>query len=155
GAADAALPNFVSIAPFRLFSPAAHGPGFLGPRYASLTVGESNAYSTRPSAEGEGQALQVENLAPARERAREHAAARLRLLEEMQAGFSAGRPDAAVQSHQTAYERAVRLLGAEAARALSLDGEPDRLRDAYGRNLFGQGCLLARRLVEHGVPFVE
>ena len=29
------------------------------------------------------------------------------------------------------------------------------LRDAYGRNLFGQGCLLARRLVERGVPFVE
>ena len=30
-----------------------------------------------------------------------------------------------------------------------------RVRDAYGRNLFGQGCLLARRLVERGVPFVE
>ena len=29
------------------------------------------------------------------------------------------------------------------------------MRDAYGRNLFGQGCLLARRLVERGVPFVE
>src|SRR5947208_8865801 len=33
GAADAALPNFVSVAPFRLFSPAAYGPGFLGPQY--------------------------------------------------------------------------------------------------------------------------
>jgi len=29
------------------------------------------------------------------------------------------------------------------------------LRDRYGRNLFGQGCLLARRLIEKGVPFVE
>src|SRR5262249_60494127 len=35
------------------------------------------------------------------------------------------------------------------------DKEPKELRDRYGRNLFGQGCLLARRLVERGVPFVE
>src|SRR5262249_10143960 len=33
--------------------------------------------------------------------------------------------------------------------------EKDSVRDAYGRSLFGQGCLLARRLVERGVPFVE
>src|SRR6185437_14181693 len=39
--------------------------------------------------------------------------------------------------------------------AFNLDEEPPILRDAYGRNLFGQGCLLARRLVERGVPFVE
>src|SRR5262249_14432959 len=36
-----------------------------------------------------------------------------------------------------------------------LGDESKELRDAYGRNLFGQGCLLARRLVERGVPFVE
>src|SRR5262249_23266551 len=33
--------------------------------------------------------------------------------------------------------------------------EPAEVREAYGRNRFGQGCLLARRLVERGVPFVE
>jgi hypothetical protein len=155
GPTDAALPNFVSIAPFRLFSPAAHAPGFLGPRYAPLTVGESNAYIPRPPTEGEANALQVEDLSPARALAREHAAARLRLMQETQADFLSGRPDPAVQSHKTAYERAVRLMGAEGAKVLRLDGEPAQLRDAYGRNLFGQGCLLARRLVEHGVPFVE
>jgi uncharacterized protein (DUF1501 family) len=42
-----------------------------------------------------------------------------------------------------------------AAKAFNLEDEKDALRDAYGRNLFGQGCLLARRLVERGVPFVE
>src|SRR5262249_9191681 len=36
----AELPNFVSIAPYRFFSPAAYGPGFLGPQYAPLVVGE-------------------------------------------------------------------------------------------------------------------
>jgi uncharacterized protein (DUF1501 family) len=42
-----------------------------------------------------------------------------------------------------------------ASRAFDLDQEPARLRDSYGRNPFGQGCLLARRLVERGVAFVE
>ena len=42
-----------------------------------------------------------------------------------------------------------------AGKAFDLDEEPARLRDAYGRNRFGQGCLLARRLVERGVPFIE
>jgi uncharacterized protein (DUF1501 family) len=41
------------------------------------------------------------------------------------------------------------------ARAFNLDEEPAALRAKYGRNRFGQGCLLARRLVERGVPFVE
>jgi hypothetical protein len=40
-------------------------------------------------------------------------------------------------------------------RAFNLGEEPAPLRDAYGRNPFGQGCLLARRLVEAGVTFVE
>ncbi len=43
----------------------------------------------------------------------------------------------------------------ESAKAFDLDDEPAGVRDAYGRNRFGQGCLLARRLVERGVPFVE
>jgi uncharacterized protein (DUF1501 family) len=42
-----------------------------------------------------------------------------------------------------------------AARAFDLEEEKKELREQYGRSLFGQGCLLARRLVEHGVPFVE
>ena len=40
-------------------------------------------------------------------------------------------------------------------KAFSLDQEPDRMRDLYGRSAFGQGCLMARRLVEAGVTFVE
>src|SRR5439155_25197579 len=58
-------------------------------------------------------------------------------------------------SHQSAYERAVRLMKSAAAKAFDLDDEKSAARDAYGRNLFGQGCLLARRLVERRVPFVE
>jgi uncharacterized protein (DUF1501 family) len=50
---------------------------------------------------------------------------------------------------------AVRMMRSESVKAFHLDSEPDKLRDAYGRNQFGQACLLARRLVERGVPFVE
>src|SRR5687767_15024556 len=44
GREDAALPNFVSIAPFRVFNPAAYGPGFLGPQYAPLLVGDNQNF---------------------------------------------------------------------------------------------------------------
>lgn len=46
-------------------------------------------------------------------------------------------------------------MKSEAARAVDLTQEPDPVRQAYGHGRFGQGCLMARRLVEQGVPFVE
>jgi hypothetical protein len=47
------------------------------------------------------------------------------------------------------------LTSSGAKRALKLDQEPDELRDRYGRTVFGQNCLVGRRLVEAGVPFVQ
>jgi uncharacterized protein (DUF1501 family) len=70
-------------------------------------------------------------------------------------GFLANRPGVPVQSHESAYRRAVKMMRSSASKAFDLDEEPAALQDAYGRNPFGQGCLLARRLVERGVPFVE
>ncbi len=81
--------------------------------------------------------------------------ARTDILQQMERDFVANHPGVSPQSHQTAYGRALRLMRTAARTAFHLDQEPARLRDAYGRNLFGQGCLLARRLVERGVPFVE
>ena len=46
------------------------------------------------------------------------------------------------------------LTSADAQKAFNLDSEPDALRDRYGRNQWGQQCLLARRLVEAGVDIV-
>jgi hypothetical protein len=155
GADDATLPNFVSIAPFRTFSPAAHAPGYLGPQYAPLIVGESSLRYGPRNADDYEKSLQVENLSPPAKLSREHADARLQLVRDMQREFVTQHPGLSPQSHQTAYTRAVKLMHTSAAKALSLEEEPAKVRDAYGRNLFGQGCLLARRLVEHGVPFVE
>jgi hypothetical protein len=53
------------------------------------------------------------------------------------------------------YDRAMTMLGSERLRrAFDLSREPESLREAYGRTTYGQGCLLARRLVEHGAKFV-
>ena len=52
--------------------------------------------------------------------------------------------------HQKAYGM---VLG-DAKKAFDMSQEKDALRDKYGRNFFGQSCLLARRLVEQGVPFI-
>jgi hypothetical protein len=62
---------------------------------------------------------------------------------------------AAAADLEGSYRRAYDLIGSERLqRAFDLDREPDRVRTAYGPHLFGQGCLLARRLLEAGVSLV-
>jgi hypothetical protein len=152
---DAGLPSFVSIAPYRQINPAAFEPGFLGPVYAPLIVGEAGAMAAGQVAGSPEQALQVQDLALPAGVSLAQGETRARLLEEMEQDFVKARPDAAAASHYTACMRAVRLMRSAGARAFNLEEEPASVRDAYGRNRFGQGCLLARRLVERGVPFVE
>ena len=54
------------------------------------------------------------------------------------------------------YQRAINLvISGKARKAFDLSAEPDPVRDNYGRNTFGQSCLLARRLVEAGTRVVE
>ncbi|MBM3995083.1 MAG: DUF1501 domain-containing protein [Planctomycetes bacterium] len=58
-------------------------------------------------------------------------------------------------THDSSYDRAFRLLTSQRAKdAFNLNLESDRTRDRYGRNTFGQSCLLARRMIEAGVRYV-
>ncbi len=156
GDESAALPNFVSIGPYRTTNLAAYNPGFLGPMYAPFLVGDvTPALAQQQLADGYRTALQVADLQPASAIASSRQAERIELWRSLGQSFVATRPDVPAESHRAAYERAVRLMNRDAAQAFDLTQEPDKLRDAYGRTLFGQGCLLARRLVERGVPFVE
>jgi len=156
GRDDAPLPHFVSIAPYRFFNLGAYGPGFLGPKHAPLIVGDSNVnFQVRQDANAYEKALKVDDLVPSKGISRAQADARIELLEDLEKDFVAARPGVAPLSHKTAYARAVKLMRTEARKAFDLDEESDSVRDKYGKNLFGQGCLLARRLVERGVPFVE
>jgi hypothetical protein len=159
GAEDAPLPNFVNIAPSRIFSPAAFTSGFLGPQYAPLMVADqgNNQFGFQQPGQQPNtrDALRVQDLAPPREITRAQEDARIGLLEQLERDFNERHPSVSPRSHRTAYDRAVRLMRTAASTAFNLDDEPAGLRDRYGRGLFGQGCLLARRLVERGVPFIE
>ena len=142
------LPSYVSINPFRAFSPEAYGPGFLGPAWSPLVVGSETDKDKNVS-------FQVRNLQPAGRLSSPQIDARLNLLSTLEASFLAERPDGPGSSHLQSYEQAIRMMRSDAVSAFQLDEEDDMLRDAYGRSTFGQGCLLARRLIERGVSFVE
>jgi len=77
------------------------------------------------------------------------------LLARLDAEYGARGGKGRVEDHQAVFGKARQMVLSSQLRAFDLDREPDRLRDAYGRDGFGQGCLLARRLVESGVTFVE
>ena len=102
-----------------------------------------------------GQPLEVRNIRSTTEVSLPQTDSRLDLLASMENDFRSQRPGLSADSHQSAYTQAVRMMRSEAVGAFNLDEEPAELREAYGKNRFGQGCLLARRLVERGVPFVE
>lgn len=145
------LPSFVSVNPFRAFSPAAYGPGFLGPSWSPLVV-ES---AMTGDEENRSVSFEVSNLKAADGISTQQADARMQLLTSLEHDFLAKRPGGPGTSHVQSYERAVRMMKSSAVDAFNLDSEDAVLRDAYGRNPFGQGCLLSRRLIESGVSFVE
>jgi hypothetical protein len=153
GDESAELPNFVSISPFQVFNPAAYAPGFLGPRYAPATVGANDPPGAAQTA-GYAQ-LKLDNLNLPSGVDLDQSTKRLQLWNTLEQGFSTSHAGPSAAAHRLVYERAVRLMRSQAASAFDLEQEPHEVRDAYGRGRFGQGCLLARRLVERGVPFVE
>lgn len=153
---DAELPCFVSIAPFRFLSPEAYGPGFLGPRYAPLVVAENGLDNfNRNGDQDVAKLLKVQDLDLPAGVSETRGLARADFRDTLDSDFLAEHPGAVGEAHRTAYRRANTLMRSSSVKAFDLKEEKDALRDRYGRNLFGQGCLLARRLVERGVPFVE
>jgi uncharacterized protein (DUF1501 family) len=86
------------------------------------------------------------------------------MLEEIESNFMNSRRGELPRAHKDVYRNAVNLMTsrqmaafdvAKADPALGLEAETDAMKEAYGRNGFGQGLLMARRLVQVGVPFVE
>ncbi len=148
------LPGYVSVTTPRLFSPESISAGFLGPKFSPLMVGQRDA-TLGFQAESGGTSLKVQDLERPRRIDSLRSQQRLDLLADLTEEFMGTHPGLGTSGHRSAYEQANRLMKPEAARAFDIDDEPAALRDQYGRNRFGQGCLLARRLIERGVPFVE
>lgn len=80
---------------------------------------------------------------------------RVSMLDVLEAGFEERGGSKAVQANRSLRRRARRMMNSRQIAAFDLEQEKESTRDAYGRNKFGQGCLLARRLLEAGVSAVE
>jgi uncharacterized protein (DUF1501 family) len=133
GRPDFPMPNFVTV------GNRSYGAGFLGAAHQPLIVSDP--------------ARGVENLKPLVDAGQFDS--RVGLLEEMEKAFYKDYQAAAGSAHRTTYQRAVTLMQSKEAKAFDISQEPASAREAYGGGKFGEGCLLARRLVEAGVSFVE
>jgi hypothetical protein len=80
---------------------------------------------------------------------------REKLLWAQNQGFAAEHPEPRVESQHKAYERAFALMRSPNLKAFDISGEKDETKQLYGSSPFGRACLMARRLVESGVRFVE
>jgi hypothetical protein len=69
--------------------------------------------------------------------------------------FNEDFPQKQVRAYSDLYDNAISLMQSRDLEAFDLTKEPQELRDKYGEDNFGQGCLLARRLIENKVRFVE
>ncbi len=123
------------------------GPNFLGPKHAPFVVSDDpnrDSFRVRdvtiPQSLDEGRAL-------GRRELRQQLDGMLRFQER-----AANDP---VLGADENYQQALSLMSSQTAlEAFDIQREPDHVRDAYGRNRFGQQLLLGRRLVEAGVPFI-
>src|SRR5262249_31144694 len=100
---EAELPGFVAIGPARFLSAAAWSPGFLGPRYAPLIVGENAGFQFAQPGADPTASLKVQDLDRPAPVNREREGARLGLLSDVETDFLADRSGATSQSHRTAY----------------------------------------------------
>lgn len=80
---------------------------------------------------------------------------RLEHLKKLEADFASRGGQVVVDNQQRIYDKASRLVLSPMTKAFDISEEPEKLRAQYGETPFGRGCLLARRLIEKGVTFVE
>ena len=80
---------------------------------------------------------------------------RLGLWRTLQADFAGDHPGVLASGQRAVGEQAVSLMRSSGVAAFDIASEPEAMKKAYGDSPFGAGCLMARRLVAQGVPFVE
>src|SRR5262249_50440374 len=81
---------------------------------------------------------------------------RMALLNKLDDSFRGKFQDINLKAYSDFYDNTLQLMASSDLNAFKLTEESNDIRQKYGtRNKFGQGCLLARRLIEHGVRFVE
>lgn len=129
---DLEIPPFVSVGGGSV------GPGFLGMTWAPFVVDSSG---------------RVRNLDMGIDQTRVNQ--RLEMLATIEKRFIGEERGGSARDHAKVLDRTVKLMTSEQMKAFKIDEEPEAVRERYGTTGFGRGCLMARRLVEQGVPFVE
>lgn len=117
------------------------GAGFLESKFAPLVLGNPNDGLKNSKIRADMSEREFRN--------------RLLLAEAFDTKFKERYNHKKVRAYTDMYEDAIRLMKSEDLKAFDLHREPAEMREAYGQNSFGQGCLLARRLIENDVRFVE
>jgi hypothetical protein len=133
GKSDPILPSSVLIASGN------PGPGFLPPDYSPLPIGNASRG--------------IKDLLP--EINKEQLNKRVRLAQRFSSAFSHYFPHDDVKAYSDFYDQTVKFMSGDMAEPFDIQKEPQNLRSQYGNHPFGQGALLARRLVERGVRYVE
>jgi hypothetical protein len=133
------LPHFVQVGGRGLGG--AINSGFLGMQYAPFAVGDPNQMPANVTLPGDTNQARFSR--------------RLDLMQDLERDFADTGGQARVTDHRALVNGAASMVRSPRVQAFDLSRENAATRDRYGRNPFGQGCLLARRLVEAGVTFVE
>jgi uncharacterized protein (DUF1501 family) len=128
----------LEIPPFVSVGGSSVGPGFLGMTWAPFVV-DSNG--------------NIRNLDMGLDQAR--LTQRLEMLATIEKKFISESRGSAADDHMKVLDKTVKLMTSDQMKAFKVMEEPADVREKYGNTGFGRGCLMARRLVEMGVPFVE
>ena len=137
GRQSKSLPDTVLIG-----APPRHpGAGFLDPSFSPLPIGDPNRG--------------LENTVPPAYLTAESFEKRVDLIQQFDKKFRQKFKSRDLQSYTDFYAEATSLLSSGELKAFDLNQEKKEDRDRYGRDAFGQGCLLARRLIESNVRCVE
>lgn len=147
--ADAAceLPAFVRVGQVQNGS----NGGFLGTAYDAFDVGGGGGRFAGAAGGGGGMTPSNTTITTSEDRYRR----RLNLLDRLEGAVDNPAIAQASADHRKLYDKAARMIMSEQMKAFELREEPQSVLDAYGSGAFASGCLLARRLVETGVTFVE
>ena len=129
---DLEIPPFISV------GGASEGPGFLGMSYAPFSVSSTG---------------QIRNLEMGLNESR--MTQRMMTLDLLERGFVAQNRGPAAEDHMKILQKTNNLMTSKQMEAFKVESEPDSVKERYGDSGFGRGCLMARRLVEVGVPFIE
>ena len=128
----------LEIPPFVAIGGESEGPGFLGMAWSPFGV-DSN-----------GQVRDLQMGLPA-----DRVAQRMQALQLLESNFIDDKRGSIADEHAKVLQKTLNLMSSKQMEAFNVNREETSAQQRYGQNNFGRGCLMARRLVEIGVPFIE